>query len=88
MRGTGALLVSPERDHFCGMSPGTRVHLCDMQIREDIDGEPLTRGTRVTLHLKEDAAEYASDKKLGSLIKQYSEFIAFPIKLWAKKCAL
>ncbi len=56
-----------------------------MQIKEDTDGEPLARGTRVTLHLKEDAAEYADDKKLGALIKQYSEFIAFPIKLWAKK---
>lgn len=56
-----------------------------MQIKEDTDGEPLARGTRVTLHLKEDAAEYANDKKLGALIKQYSEFIAFPIKLWAKK---
>ena len=39
----------------------------------------------MTLHLKEDAAEYADDKKLGALIKQYSEFIAFPIKLWAKR---
>lgn len=55
-------------------------------MREDTDGG-VARGTRVTLHLKEDAAEYADDKKLGALIKQYSEFIAFPIKLWAKKCA-
>lgn len=39
----------------------------------------------MTLHLKEDAAEYADDKKLGALIKQYSEFIAFPIKLWATR---
>lgn len=57
----------------------------EFKIREDTDGEQLARGTRVTLHLKEDAAEYADDKKLGALIKQYSEFIAFPIKLWAKR---
>ena len=43
----------------------------------------LERGTRITLHLKPDALELADDKKLGALIKQYSEFIAFPIKLWA-----
>jgi Hsp90 protein len=61
---------------------------CCTQIREDTDAEQLPRGTRVTLHLKEDAAEYADDKKLGALIKQYSEFIAFPIKLWAKRWAI
>ena len=57
------------------------------QIREDTDAEQLPRGTRVTLHLKEDAAEYADDGRLGALIKQYSECIAIPIKLWAKRWA-
>jgi heat shock protein beta len=45
----------------------------------------IPRGTRLTLHLKEDALEYADDAKLGALIKQYSEFIAFPIRLWAPR---
>jgi len=58
------------------------------QLAEDTGADMLERGTRVTLHLKDDAAEYAGDKRLGELIKQYSEFIAFPIKLWAEKCAL
>lgn len=58
------------------------------QLAEDNDGETIARGTRVTLYLKEDAAEYADEKKLGALIKQYSEFIAFPIKLWSSKCDL
>lgn len=53
-----------------------------LQLREDA-GEKLSRGTRITLHLKEDAHDLADDKKLGSLIKQYSEFISFPIKLWS-----
>ena len=35
------------------------------------------------LHLKEDAAELADPVRLARLIKQYSQFIAFPIKLWA-----
>lgn len=50
-----------------------------LQIKED-DGEPLQRGTRVTLHLKDDATDLADQKKLEDLIKQYSEFISFPIK--------
>ena len=53
-----------------------------LQLRED-SGEKLSRGTRITLHLKEDAHDLADDKKLAGLIKQYSEFISFPIKLWS-----
>ncbi|CAL8468307.1 g7847 [Coccomyxa elongata] len=53
-------------------------------VRED-EAKDLRRGTRITLHLKDDAAELAEASKLGSLIKQYSEFIQFPIKLWSSK---
>ncbi len=54
------------------------------KLREDPSND-LPRGTRITLHLKDDAVELADDNKLSSLIKQYSEFISFPIKLWATK---
>lgn len=40
---------------------------------------------RVTLHLKEDAAELADPVRLARLIKQYSQFISFPIKLYSMK---
>ena len=53
-------------------------------MRED-DARDLKRGTRITLHLKQDATDLADAEKLGALIKQYSEFIQFPIKLWASK---
>jgi molecular chaperone HtpG len=43
-----------------------------------------TRGTRVVLHLKEDAHEYADAWRLRSLVKRYSDHIAFPVQL-AKK---
>lgn len=33
--------------------------------------------------MKEDCAEFADASKLKSLLKQYSEFIAFPIQLYA-----
>ena len=55
-----------------------------MQIKED-DAKDLPRGTRITLHLKEDAKDLADAQKLSNLIKQYSEFIQFPIKLWQSK---
>lgn len=37
---------------------------------------------RISLFLKEDADEYLDDDRVEELIKQYSEFIRFPIKLW------
>jgi heat shock protein beta len=37
----------------------------------------------VILHLKEDAAELADPIRLARLIKQYSQFIQFPIKLYS-----
>lgn len=40
---------------------------------------------RITLHLKEDATEFADSYKLKTLLKQYSEFIAFPINLYASE---
>lgn len=49
------------------------------------DASELKRGTRLTLHLKTDAWEYADANKLGALIHQYSEFISFPIKLLSPK---
>lgn len=42
----------------------------------------MKRGTRIVLHLKEESGEMADYKKLQQLIKQYSEFIQFPISLW------
>lgn len=41
----------------------------------------LRRGTRIIVELKEDAAEYAQKWKISSIIKQYSAFVSFPIKL-------
>jgi heat shock protein beta len=49
------------------------------------DARDIARGTRITLHLKDDATDIGNSTKLSALIKQYSEFISFPIKLWADK---
>ncbi|WP_129670373.1 molecular chaperone HtpG [Candidatus Chloroploca sp. Khr17] len=37
------------------------------------------RGTSITLHLKEDAAEFANDWRLEQIVKRHSDFVAFPI---------
>merc|ERR1712203_944268 len=53
-------------------------------IREDVD-KPFTRGTEVTLHLRDDASDYASEKTIKDLVKKHSEFISFPISLFVTK---
>ena len=54
-------------------------------IREASESEAkdLVRGTRITLNLKDECEEYATDKKLSSLVKTYSEFITFPIEVFS-----
>ena len=54
-------------------------------LSKDPKGNTLGRGTRVTLYLKQDAHEYTDVERIKSLIKQYSEFISFPISVYVKK---
>ncbi|KAK6115214.1 hypothetical protein DH2020_007483 [Rehmannia glutinosa] len=54
-------------------------------ISEDEWNEPLGRGTEIRLHLRDEAQEYLDEYKLKDLVKKYSEFINFPIYLWASK---
>ncbi|VFQ63195.1 unnamed protein product [Cuscuta campestris] len=54
-------------------------------ISEDEWNEPLGRGTEIRLHLRDEAGEYLEQSKLKDLVKKYSEFINFPISLWASK---
>lgn len=48
-------------------------------IAEDPRGNTLGRGTEITLHLKEDADEYADFSKLSEMVHHYSEFVTHPI---------
>lgn len=54
-------------------------------VTKDPRGDTLGRGTRVTLHLKDDAIEYVEQDRIKNLVKKYSEFINYPIKLYLSK---
>jgi len=54
-------------------------------VTKDPRGDTLGRGTRVTLHLKDDAVEYVEQDKIKNLVKKYSEFINYPIKIYLSK---
>lgn len=54
-------------------------------VVDDPRGNTLGRGTRVTLHLKEDAHDLLSEDKLKDLSKKYSQFIQYPIYVKVKK---
>ncbi len=49
------------------------------------DGEKLSRGTKIVLHMKEDMTEYLEERRLKDLVKKHSEFIGFPISLQVEK---
>jgi molecular chaperone HtpG len=47
--------------------------------------ERPTRGTSITLHLKEDQKEFLDAWRLRSLVTQYSDYVNHPIKLQVEK---
>lgn len=56
-------------------------------IREETDPEKLLhRGTQITLHLRpDDKYEFSEPTKIQSLVKNYSQFVSFPIFTWQEK---
>ncbi len=46
-----------------------------------VDGERTTPGTKVVVHLKDDASEFSKKWRVEAVIKKYSDFVMFPIQL-------
>ncbi|KAI6246227.1 heat shock protein 90 [Erysiphe necator] len=54
-------------------------------LTPDTTGEPLGRGTKIILHLKEEQQDYLNEAKIKEVIKKHSEFISYPIYLHVTK---
>ncbi|RYP08530.1 hypothetical protein DL764_001861 [Monosporascus ibericus] len=54
-------------------------------VSPDTEGEPLGRGTKMILHLKDEQSDYLNESKIKEVIKKHSEFISYPIYLHVKK---
>ncbi|KAE9605622.1 hypothetical protein Lal_00024950 [Lupinus albus] len=56
-------------------------------IREETNPEKLLpRGTQITLYLREDDKyEFSETTKIQNLVKNYSQFVSFPIYTWQEK---
>nr|AAZ17403.1 90 kDa heat shock protein [Bemisia tabaci] len=48
-------------------------------------GEPLGRGTKIIMHMKEDMTEFLEERKIKDIVKKHSQFIGYPIKLLVEK---
>ncbi|CAO2607564.1 Heat shock protein HSP 90-beta [Lemmus lemmus] len=51
----------------------------------DDEHEPIGRGTKVILHLKEDQTEYLEERRVKEVVKKHSQFIGYPITLYLEK---
>lgn len=54
-------------------------------LTQDTEGEPLGRGTKMILHLKDEQTDYLNESKIREVVKKHSEFISYPIYLHVTK---
>ena len=63
-----------EGEHLCWTSDGGGSYTID-------EAPGQHRGTRIVLHLKEDAKEFAQASRIKEILARYSNFVSFPIIL-------
>lgn len=54
-------------------------------LSQDTEGEPLGRGTKIILHLKDEQTDFLNEAKVKEVVKKHSEFISYPIYLHVEK---
>ena len=86
--GVGFYSVYMVADHVTIITRSFRKDGEAWQWRSDGSGsfkvEPVAeapRGTKIVVHLKDDAVEFAEKYRIENVIKKYSNFVPFPIKL-------
>jgi TNF receptor-associated protein 1 len=47
----------------------------------DVEGLNFERGTKITLKLRADSREFSTESEIEKIIKKFSQFITYPIKL-------
>ncbi|KAG9509817.1 Heat shock protein HSP 90-alpha, partial [Fragariocoptes setiger] len=53
-------------------------------VRRDFS-EPLGRGTKIVMYLKEDQVDFLEERRIKDIVKKHSQFIGYPIKLVLEK---
>lgn len=48
-------------------------------VIRDTENEPIGRGTKIILHMKEDMLDFLEEKKIKDIVKKHSQFIGYPI---------
>jgi HSP90 family molecular chaperone len=51
-------------------------------VAEDPRGNTLGRGTQIILHLKDNALGYLDRDRLVTIVRHYSMFVDFPVRIW------
>jgi len=54
-------------------------------VQRDVHGEPLGRGSKIILHMKEEQTDYLKERTIKDLVKKHSQFIQYPISLQITK---
>jgi molecular chaperone HtpG len=70
----------PDGQCYCWSSDGSGAY----EI-EEVEGE--RRGTRIVIKLKDEFKEFGSKARLESIIKKYSAFVQFPVKVDGEEVA-
>lgn len=61
-------------EHLCWSSDGAGSYTID-------EAEGQRRGSRIVLHLKEDASDFVTPGRIRQILGKYSNFVGFPISL-------